>query len=315
MPLVTTPIPGCGDGLQVQKGKKGWLKRSVTCFLPVLCPTSFHSFPPPEGSHIGSFARLTDTFPVWKRPQRDIPRHNHRAQRNQCEMVVWGAVRWKKLMPSYFSMEGAGGQLTGTCLDSCARAEHSSPSTDANTHAVVLLNATIHLKKYTETKYWERLLTHPLPPRNMCTCIPNDIPFPLPTCQGSQLYTHAHVFRLTYKHMWAWLESSGSLTNGMVFIFCLWHGSGNDSIIVLSAQHSLPISIRRTTLQLATHASRTNKDTHTHTQTSSEECSSFQCIHSSYLPLRHLLCDPICYFAYKNVAGSDTLNKAAVCYY
>lgn len=29
----------------------------------------------------------------------------------------------------------------------------------------------------------------------------------------------------------------------MVFIFCLWCGGGNDSIIVLSAQHSLPISV------------------------------------------------------------------------
>lgn len=106
MPLVTTPIPGCGDGLQVQKGKKGWLKRRVTCFLPVLCPTSFHSFPPPEGSHIGSFAHLTDTFPVWKRPQRDIPRHNHRAQQNQCEMVVWGAV--KKTHAKLFLYGGSG---------------------------------------------------------------------------------------------------------------------------------------------------------------------------------------------------------------
>lgn len=45
--------------------------------------------------------------------------------------------------------------------------------------------------------------------------------------------------------MWTWLESSGCLTNGMVFIFCLWRGGGNDSIIVLSAQHSLPISIQK----------------------------------------------------------------------
>lgn len=77
----------------------------------------------------------------------------------------------------------------------------------------------------------------------------SDIQFPRPTCQCSLLRTHthahAHAQRLTYKHMWAWLESCGWLTNGMVFIFCLWRGGGNDSIIVLSAQHSLPISIEK----------------------------------------------------------------------
>lgn len=35
------------------------------------------------------------------------------------------------------------------------------------------------------------------------------------------------------------------MTNNMVFIFCLRHGSSNDSIIVLSAQRSLPISIQK----------------------------------------------------------------------
>lgn len=35
------------------------------------------------------------------------------------------------------------------------------------------------------------------------------------------------------------------MTNAMVFIFCLWLGGANDPIIVLSAQHSFPISIRK----------------------------------------------------------------------
>ena len=106
-------------------------------------------------------------------------------------------MKKNKFMLSYFSVMGAGRQLTGTCLDSCARAGHSSPSpnTHPRTHVPSsLLDATTLLNKYTDTKYWAGILTHPLPPhKHVCTHMPSDIPFPLPTCQGSRIYTHTHA--------------------------------------------------------------------------------------------------------------------------
>lgn len=142
---------------------------------------------------------------------------------------------------------GVGRQLTQTCLDSCAQAGHSSPSSDTNNQTCSIPVGCHHaFKQIYRHKILGRDLDSSITPfRHVHPHIPKDIPFPLPTCQGSRLCVHIHTIRQTYKHMWAWLESSGRLTNGTVFIFCLWHGGGNDSIIVLSAQHSLPISIQR----------------------------------------------------------------------
>lgn len=109
------------------------------------------------------------------------------------------------------------------------------------------------------------------PHKHVHTYTITNIQFPLPTCQGSQtLHSHAHVHvhtqKLAYQHMWAWLESCGWLTKGTVFIFCLWHGSSNDFVIVLSAQHSLPINIQNSSAAGYPHLWNLQRHTHSHRQ-------------------------------------------------
>lgn len=106
--------------------------------------------------------------------------------------------------------------------------------------------------------YWHKILGRVLessitPRKYVHTDILTDIPGSLPACQGSSTHTHMPTFTRTkpptappptHTQIRGWLESCACLTNGAVFIFCLWHGCSNDSIIVLSAQHSLPISFQ-----------------------------------------------------------------------
>lgn len=133
-------------------------------------------------------------------------------------------------------------------------------------------------------------------------------------CQHAKaLRTHsrtcAWAHTQMHKHMWTWLQSRGWLTNGTVFIFCLRHGGGNDSIIVLSAQHSLPISSQNSSA--AGYPRLWIPHTHTHTVKKKrfscdcglqDECCTFPWVRRSHLLLRHLLHDPICYYFWKNVA-------------
>lgn len=154
-----------------------------------------------------------------------------------------------------------------------------------------------------------------------------DIPFPLPTCQGSQaLHTHAHVHahtqKLTYKHMWAWLESCGWLTNGTVFIFCLRHGGSNDSIIVLSAQHSLPISIQNSSAAGYPRLWNLQRHTHSHKQKDSvatNRSHEENAVHFSVF-IALIFCSGICCAILSVISPRKMLlkvrwvwNKAAVC--
>lgn len=113
------------------------------------------------------------------------------------------------------------------------------------------------------------------PHKHVHTHILSDIPFLLPACQGFE-HTLMHMCAHTqiYKHMWTWLQSCGWLTNGTVFIFCLRHSSGNDSIIVLSAQHSLPISSQHSFAAGYPRLWNLQRHTLTHTHTKNKKESS-----------------------------------------
>lgn len=246
MPLVTTPIPERGDGLQVLPvGRREKKKEGVRCFLPFLlletptpvCSYTWQAFYQFKRGHRGTFPRTTSQQPMWD------------------DSV--GRGEKNKFMLSYFSMRGAERQLTGTCLDSCARAGHSSPSTNAHMHMCCgPFGCHRTFKQIYRHKILGRVLDSSITPPQTCahthTVRHSFSSASMPRLSLSFACTHTHTctcvrthtLRLTYKHMWAWLEGCGWLTNGTVFIFCLWHDGGNDSIIVLSAQHSLPISIQ-----------------------------------------------------------------------
>lgn len=159
MPLVSTSIAGQGDGLQVlpagrRKKKHGVFSSSLLFLIPLFFPCS---------------QRLPDTFSVYKRPHGNIPMFQQSLWDDSMGCGEKNLITHAKL----FLHEGSGETADGTCLDSCTRPGHSSPSTNADTHisacAAAHLNTTAHLNKYTDTKYWVGLLTRPLPPTNMCT--------------------------------------------------------------------------------------------------------------------------------------------------
>lgn len=215
MPLVTTPIPERGDGLQVlpvgrREEKK---KEGVRCFLPFLlletptpvCSYTWQAFYQFKRGHRGTFPRTTSQQPMWD------------------DSV--GRGEKNKFMLSYFSMRGAERQLTGTCLDSCARAGHSSPSTNAHMHMCCgPFGCHRTFKQIYRHKILGRVLDSSITPPQTCahthTVRHSFSSASMPRLSLSFACTHTRTH--THMHMCAYTHSKTNIQTHVSLIRRLW---------------------------------------------------------------------------------------------